>query len=152
MAKKFILMETLLFAAAFGLAVAGCGGNSGGGGVSETKAAEQGFKFEAENGVATIIGYEGTARDPEIPAKIGGKPVTVIGERAFMEKQTINRRNHPQFGYLYRRHGVFLQPIDQRNAPCQYRYNERRPIRGKHVECLPIGRQAGGDVYTRRRR
>jgi hypothetical protein len=75
--------------AVFGLVVAvtmvaaGCDKNS----VSEQKAAELGFRFEIENGAATITGYTGSAKDVEIPAQIGGKPVTTIGEDAFRDNR-----------------------------------------------------------------
>jgi hypothetical protein len=76
--------------AVLGLAIAvmviaaGCG-------VSEKKATELGFRFETGNGMATITSrYTGSAKDVRIPARIGGKPVTVIGDHVFEKTRLIS--------------------------------------------------------------
>ena len=46
------------------------------------------FRWKAnEGGGATIFGYVGTSQSVKIPAKLDGKRVTTIGERAFAEKE-----------------------------------------------------------------
>ena len=49
-------------------------------------AKEEDFEFTEENGEITITGYKGSDTDLVIPQKIDGKPVTVIGEKAFQRK------------------------------------------------------------------
>ncbi|MGI6580453.1 MAG: leucine-rich repeat protein [Saccharofermentanales bacterium] len=48
---------------------------------------ESDFEYVEENGTITITGYTGESKDVEIPEKIDGKPVTVIGWKAFADNQ-----------------------------------------------------------------
>jgi hypothetical protein len=61
------------------IVVAGCAGNS----LSEKQAAESGFEFVTGNGAVIITGYTGSAKDVRIPTRIGGKPVTEIGDYVY---------------------------------------------------------------------
>ncbi|MCL2088365.1 MAG: leucine-rich repeat protein [Oscillospiraceae bacterium] len=45
--------------------------------------AEGGFQYTVSDGNATVTGYTGSGGNVIIPDKLGGYPVTVIGERAF---------------------------------------------------------------------
>jgi hypothetical protein len=45
------------------------------------------FAYIVADGAVTIVGYTGTAKDVTIPALIGGKPVTEIGDWAFANNQ-----------------------------------------------------------------
>jgi hypothetical protein len=44
---------------------------------------ENDFRTKVENGTVTITSYTGAVKELNIPAKIDGKPVVAIGERAF---------------------------------------------------------------------
>lgn len=44
------------------------------------------FLYVIENGVATVIAYQGDAREVTVPATLGGFPVGGIGDRAFMDQ------------------------------------------------------------------
>ena len=48
------------------------------------------------NTTVTIIGYTGTSKDVRIPPKIGGLPVTVIGENAFSNDPYVRKGNRNQ--------------------------------------------------------
>lgn len=47
------------------------------------------YDFTVANGAATITKYKGTASKVEIPSKLGGSPVKVIGIMAFNGNQTL---------------------------------------------------------------
>jgi hypothetical protein len=46
-----------------------------------------GFIYTETASAVTIVGYIGASKDVSIPAQINGKPVTTIGENAFINKQ-----------------------------------------------------------------
>ena len=48
-----------------------------------------GFEYNADGGEVTITGYEGSEADVNIPAEIGGKPVTALRENSFQHTETI---------------------------------------------------------------
>jgi hypothetical protein len=52
--------------------------------LTEQQAAEAGFEFDAGEGA--IYAYSGAAKSITIPSRIGGQPVTVIGDSAFNNK------------------------------------------------------------------
>ncbi|MDR1257527.1 MAG: leucine-rich repeat domain-containing protein [Spirochaetaceae bacterium] len=52
--------------------------------LTEQQAAEAGFEFDAGEGA--IYAYSGAAKSITIPFRIGGQPVTVIGDSAFNNK------------------------------------------------------------------
>jgi hypothetical protein len=85
MIKKTVLVLTVVVM----VSVAGCATRSGGAStarLTEQQAKAAGFEFDVENGTVTITGYTGSAKDVVIPARIGGKPVTVIENSAFKDK------------------------------------------------------------------
>ena len=48
------------------------------------------------NTTVTITGYTGTSKDVRIPPRIGGLPVTVIGENAFSNDPYVRKGNRNQ--------------------------------------------------------
>ena len=58
---------------------------------AETGTTDDGFKWRNKNGVMAITGYKGTATTVNIPAKINGKPVTVIGDSTFEDNENIRK-------------------------------------------------------------
>ena len=47
------------------------------------------FKYEVQNGKATVTGYSGSAKDVVIPDVLGGYPVGAIGDKAFAGNKTM---------------------------------------------------------------
>lgn len=47
------------------------------------------FEFEEENGNLTLVKYNGTAKNVDVPDNMEGKSVTAIGERAFSQNADI---------------------------------------------------------------
>ena len=54
------------------------------------------YDYTVANGAATITKYKGTAAKVEIPAKLGGSPVRVIGISAFSSNQTLTDVTIPE--------------------------------------------------------
>ncbi len=62
-----------------------------------TNCGKKNFEYKIENGGAVITGYNGNYFDTEItiPQRLGGYPVTEIGEKAFYQNEEIKKVNFP---------------------------------------------------------
>jgi hypothetical protein len=73
-----------------GFSIAACdddsGGGGGGGGDDDEIKTSGDLQYTVNGNSITIVAYSGNGGNVTIPAQIGGKPVTAIGERAFISK------------------------------------------------------------------